>query len=271
MKTETVIQFIDAINNHDLEAMLELMSVDHKFVNAPGTEITGRENVKTAWKNYFNYFPDYTIEIDKLVHHNDTIAAFGFSSGTFNSVTKAEKETNWKIPTAWKIVVDEEKIKHWQVFADTKIPFDSMEKYSKVIAEDTNKVLGFGGVFFKSKDTKALTEWYDKHLGTNFGANTYSTFKWRERDNPHAIGRTEFSIFSEKSDYFSPSEKPFMFNFRVRNLDKFLEKLKTDGVIVNDKIERHDYGNFGRILDLEGNKIEIWEPVDQVLEEFEVK
>ncbi|MBL0049530.1 MAG: VOC family protein [Bacteroidetes bacterium] len=132
-------------------------------------------------------------------------------------------------------------------------------------------VNGFGGVFFKSKNPKALTAWYDTHLGTAFGSNTYHTFKWRERENPTKIGSTAFSIFTAKSTYFAPSKKPFMFNFRVQNLDAFLDKLIADGVKVDTKRDYTEYGNFGWIYDLEENKIEIWEAVDEVLEAYDSK
>jgi predicted enzyme related to lactoylglutathione lyase len=128
------------------------------------------------------------------------------------------------------------------------------------------RVTGLGGVFFKAKEPKVITEWYDKHLGLSFGSNSWSTFKWRERENPEQIGRTEFSIFSEKTDYYAPSKSPFMMNFRVKNLEKLLEILRGEGVTIVGEMETFDYGKFGWILDPEGNKIELWEPIDDVLE-----
>jgi predicted enzyme related to lactoylglutathione lyase len=130
------------------------------------------------------------------------------------------------------------------------------------------RVTGLGGVFFKAKEPKVITEWYDKHLGLNFGSNTWSTFKWRERENPEQIGRTEFSIFSEKTEYYAPSKSPFMLNFRVENLEKLLEILRGEGVTIVGEMETFDYGKFGWILDPEGNKIELWEPIDDVLENY---
>ena len=271
MKTETITQFINAINHHDLEAIAVLMDREHLLIDANGTETFGSENILKAWKNYFGWFPDYTIQIDKLVHHGNTIVVLGFAEGTFYTTNSSTKDTHWKVPAAWNAIVVEDKIKLWQVYADTKLPADIISKHANAIPANDTKVNGLGGVFFKSKNPKKLCAWYDTHLGTSFGANTYSTFKWRERNNPDVIGRTEFSIFSEKSDYFAPSKKPFMLNFRVRNLDIFLNKLKAAGVKVNEKVERFDYGNFGWIEDLEGNKIELWEPVDKVLEEYDAQ
>lgn len=131
------------------------------------------------------------------------------------------------------------------------------------------RVTGLGGVFFKSKQPKELSSWYDKHLGLNFGNNSWSTFKWRDRDNPDQIGRTEFSLFPEESDYYAPSESPFMLNFRVENLEELIEILRGEGVTIVGNVEVYDYGKFGWILDPEGHKIELWEPIDGVLEDSE--
>ncbi len=131
------------------------------------------------------------------------------------------------------------------------------------------RVTGLGGIFFKSKEPKELTSWYDKHLGLNFGKNTWSTFKWRERNNPDQIGRTEFSLFPESTDYYAPSNSSFMLNFRVENLEELIEILRGEGVTIVGDIEVYEYGKFGWILDPEGNKIELWEPIDEPLEQME--
>jgi predicted enzyme related to lactoylglutathione lyase len=131
------------------------------------------------------------------------------------------------------------------------------------------RVTGLGGVFFKAEDPKNLTQWYDQHLGLNFGKNSYQSFKWRDRNNPDAIGRTEFSVFKKDTDYYAPSQSPFMFNFRVENLTELLELLRGEGVTIVGDMETHSYGKFAWILDPEGNKIELWEPVDQVLEDYD--
>jgi predicted enzyme related to lactoylglutathione lyase len=128
------------------------------------------------------------------------------------------------------------------------------------------RVTGLGGVFFKSENPKELTSWYDQHLGLSFGENSWSTFKWRERDNPDQIGRTEFSLFPKDTAYLAPSDSPFMLNFRVENLEKLLEILRGEGVTVVGEMQVYEYGKFGWILDPEGNKIELWEPIDAALE-----
>ncbi|HVZ98236.1 MAG TPA: VOC family protein [Chitinophagaceae bacterium] len=122
------------------------------------------------------------------------------------------------------------------------------------------KVTGIGGVFFKCKDPKKITEWYAEHLGLN--TNEYgSTFEWRDATtNDKAY--TQWSPFDQKSDYFDPSPKEFMINYRVENLEQLVEELKKKGVAVLDEIETYDYGKFVHILDPENNKIELWEPAE---------
>ena len=128
------------------------------------------------------------------------------------------------------------------------------------------RVTGIGGVFFKAKDTKALAAWYQKHLGIPFGENSYHSFKWLNENNPAVPGQTVFSFFGAGSDYFSPSEKPFMINFRVKDLEALLKVLEEEGVeVVGKAVDYGEYGKFGWCMDPEGNKIELWEPLDEKL------
>lgn len=124
------------------------------------------------------------------------------------------------------------------------------------------KVTGIGGVFFKCKDPDKMKEWYKTHLGLN--TNEYgATFEWREDINPDKKGTTQWSPFAESTNYFEPSEKEFMINYRVENLEKLVEELKRENVTITDEITRYDgLGKFVHILDAEGNKIELWEPAE---------
>ena len=119
------------------------------------------------------------------------------------------------------------------------------------------KVLGLGGVFFKTPNPKATRDWYKNNLG--FDTNDYGcTFSSTDENGEKAT--IQWSPFEEKTDYFNPSKKDFMFNYRVENLVELLAELKEKGVKIIDKIEEYDYGKFGWIIDLDGNKIELWEP-----------
>lgn len=123
------------------------------------------------------------------------------------------------------------------------------------------KVTGIGGIFFKCKDTKKMKAWYQKHLGLN--TNEYgAVFEWRQGGDSTKKGFTNWSPFAETTKYFEPSTKDFMINYRVENLETLVEELKKEGVTIADKIETFDYGKFVHIIDIEGNKIELWEPND---------
>lgn len=123
------------------------------------------------------------------------------------------------------------------------------------------RVTGIGGIFFKCKDPKKVREWYQTHLGLN--TNEYgSVFEWHQGADNTKKGFTQWSPFNDKTKYFEPSAKEFMINYRVENLEALVEELKKEGVTVVDEIETVEYGKFVHILDVEGNKIELWEPND---------
>lgn len=123
------------------------------------------------------------------------------------------------------------------------------------------RVTGIGGIFFKSKDPQASKEWYKKHLGINSGKYG-GTFEWRHAQAPDKKGFTAWSVFDQNTEYTNPSEKDFMINYRVENLEELLKALKEEGVEVVGEMEVFEYGKFGWIIDPNGIKIELWEPVD---------
>ena len=138
--------------------------------------------------------------------------------------------------------------------------------FKTIITKQSNqtkmkKVTGIGGIFFKCKDPKAINEWYKTHLGIDAGQYGAS-FEWREADDSTKKGLTQWTPFADKTKYFEPSTKEFMINYRVENLEALVEELKKENVTIVDKIETYDYGKFIHILDIEGNKIELWEPKD---------
>lgn len=116
------------------------------------------------------------------------------------------------------------------------------------------KITGLGGLFLKATDPKALAQWYQQKLGIDFNGSVYTTFPLE------GSGYNVLSFFKSDSDYFKPSEKQAMLNLRVEGLKELLADLSAAGVsVVGDMIDE-EYGKFGWILDLEGNKIELWEP-----------
>ena len=117
------------------------------------------------------------------------------------------------------------------------------------------RVIGIGGVFFKARDPKALAEWYATYLGVPFdNGQTYGTFTAANGD------QTVWSIFPADTTYFAPSQSGFMINFRVRDLKAMLAQLRDAGLPVDERVEEYEYGNFGWVVDPEGNRIELWEP-----------
>ena len=131
------------------------------------------------------------------------------------------------------------------------------------MANRPKKVTGIGGVFFKCKDPENMRDWYRDCLG--LVTNEYgSTFEFRLSDEPEKKGYTQWSPFSRDTTYFQPSEKEFMINYRVHDLESLITELRAAGVTICDEMETYDYGKFVHIMDPEGNKIELWEPVDQV-------
>ena len=124
------------------------------------------------------------------------------------------------------------------------------------------KVTGIGGIFFKCKNPGEVKDWYAKNLGLK--TDEYgSLFEFRNATDEKK-NYLQWSPFDSKTTYFSPSEKEFMINYRVGNIEKLVAELKANGVIILDDIESYDYGKFVHVLDSEGNKIELWEPVDEV-------
>jgi predicted enzyme related to lactoylglutathione lyase len=126
---------------------------------------------------------------------------------------------------------------------------------------EKKKVTGIGGIFFKANDPEKIKEWYSKNLG--MATNEYGAlFEFRLSDAPEKKGHLQWSAFDKNTEYFKPSEKEFMINYRVENLEALVDELKKNGVTIVDSIETYDYGKFIHILDPENNKIELWEPVD---------
>lgn len=132
--------------------------------------------------------------------------------------------------------------------------------------EQPKKVTGIGGIFFKCNDVEKVKSWYAKHLGLN--VDKYgTTFEWLDAGGK-VKGYTQWSPFSVKTKYFNPSTKDFMINYRVENLERLVGQLRMEGVTVVDTMEVVDYGKFIHILDVEGNKVELWEPVDSVYDKY---
>lgn len=129
------------------------------------------------------------------------------------------------------------------------------------------RVTGLGGIFIKYNNPDKVKEWYSDYLG--FNIDEYGTsFEWRQSNSPEHKGFTVWSPFSQASEYFKPSEKEMMINFRVDDLDAILAYLSDKGVVMQGPIEVTDYGRFAHIMDPEGLKIELWEANDEAYDKM---
>jgi len=126
--------------------------------------------------------------------------------------------------------------------------------------DTTPRVTGIGGIFFYSDHLKETKEWYTKNLGIEINDWGSSGFESRNIDRPDEINSLQWKPFEKGDDYFSPSKKEFMINYRVQNIEGLVTKLTENGVTILDNMETYDFGKFIHIMDAEGNKIELWEP-----------
>ena len=121
------------------------------------------------------------------------------------------------------------------------------------------RAVGLGGVFFRARNPGKLSEWYRRHLGLRTTQNTV-LFTWRSPKASKRLGYTVWSLFPSDTSYFRNSRKQFMINYRVKNLDRVLAKLRRERVKIARKVEDLKYGRFAWICDPEGNWLELWEP-----------
>jgi predicted enzyme related to lactoylglutathione lyase len=119
------------------------------------------------------------------------------------------------------------------------------------------KVLGVGGVFFKSSDPKRLAGWYARCLGFEIDSEAHFAF------DPATMpknARTVWSAFNAETKYFAPSNQAFMINLVVDDLEQALEQVRQGGGQIVGDAQHYDYGSFGWFLDPDGNKVELWQP-----------
>lgn len=127
--TAAVKAFVAAINQGDSAELSTLMTEDHTFVDSGGTVESGRSNMTKGWDEYFQMFPDFRIEVECMLQHGDLVAAFGKASGTYNGKRGLVPANRIEMPAAWKAIVEDGKIKFWQVYAD-------WSEGGRIIAED---------------------------------------------------------------------------------------------------------------------------------------
>ena len=115
---EIVLTFVKAINDHDVDKIYDLMPDDHVFIDGYGEKYVGKNGMKEGWQNYYQMFPDYIIEITDFFQLKSGFGLFGYASGTYKNIKDKSYSNFWKTTAAWKAVVKNKKIKHWQVYCD---------------------------------------------------------------------------------------------------------------------------------------------------------
>jgi len=124
---------------------------------------------------------------------------------------------------------------------------------------ERGRILGIGGIFFKSANRQQTREWYSRNLGlTDKGGG--AMLPWREKDNPDKEHVTVWTVFPDTTKYFEAGQ-PFMVNYIVDDLDALLERLQKAGVRIDPKRQDEEYGRFAWIYDPDGNKVELWQPL----------
>jgi predicted enzyme related to lactoylglutathione lyase len=130
-----------------------------------------------------------------------------------------------------------------------------------VVIDTTPRVTGIGGIFFESENPKATNDWYGENLGLAIDAYG-SPFEFRNGNRPDEINYLRWSPYQELTGFADPSNKEFMINYRVQNIEGLVRNLRANGVTILDSIAEYPYGKFVHLMDPDGHKVELWEPID---------
>jgi len=125
---ETVLKFMDCINERDPEKLSEMMTEDHEFIDSLGQSTRGREKMRAAWRGYYTFCPDYWVTHEEVLSNRNIVAVFGAAGGTIASGTQLPSENKWRTPAAWLAVVADGLVKQWRVYADNKPVYDIIAK-----------------------------------------------------------------------------------------------------------------------------------------------
>jgi uncharacterized protein (TIGR02246 family) len=125
---DTVLEFMDRINERDADKLAEAMTEDHVFVDSLGQTVRGREQMRTAWRGYFALCPDYWVVHEEILQNANRLAVFGAAGGTIAADGKLPAENQWRVPAAWLAVVEDGLVKEWRVYADNKPVYDMLAR-----------------------------------------------------------------------------------------------------------------------------------------------
>jgi ketosteroid isomerase-like protein len=125
---DTVLQFLDRINQHNADKLAELMTEDHMFIDSLGQSVSGRENMRLGWRGYFAFCPDYWVSHEEIFPSGDLVAVFGAAGGTIAADGKLPAENRWRTSAAWLAIVDKRLVRQWRVYADNKPVYDILAR-----------------------------------------------------------------------------------------------------------------------------------------------
>ena len=125
---ETILQFMDRINQRDADKLAELMTEDHVFIDSLGQSIHGREKMRAGWRGYYAFCPDYWVSHEEIFQNGNLVAAFGSAGGTIAADGKLPPENKWRASAAWLAVVENGLVKEWRVYADNKPVYDILAR-----------------------------------------------------------------------------------------------------------------------------------------------
>jgi ketosteroid isomerase-like protein len=126
--TKVVLEFLDCINQHNVDKLAELMTADHVFTDSLGNAVNGRENMRIGWHSYFAFCPDYWVSHEEILSDGNRVGIFGVAGGTVAANGKALAENRWRIAAAWLAIVENGLVKQWRVYADNKPVYDIVAK-----------------------------------------------------------------------------------------------------------------------------------------------
>jgi ketosteroid isomerase-like protein len=125
---ETVLHFLDRINQRDADKLAGLMTEDHVFIDSLGQSVQGREKMRAGWRSYYALCPDYWVSHEEIFQNGNLVAVFGSAGGTISANGKLPPENQWRASAAWLAVVEKDLVKEWRVYADNKQVYDIMAK-----------------------------------------------------------------------------------------------------------------------------------------------
>jgi len=125
---DTVLEFLDRINQHDVDKLAEYMTEDHLFIDSLGQAVSGRENMRSGWLGYFRFCPDYWVSHEEIFPSGKLVAVFGAAGGTIAADGKLPPQNTWRVSAAWFAIVEHGLVKQWRVYADNKPVYDILAR-----------------------------------------------------------------------------------------------------------------------------------------------